>query len=95
MAKKAGCNVCHVKGDKKTARNDFGEELSKLIKGSAKERKAKAKDKKAEKGKLLKELDEAFAKVAKLKRKGAEKTYGDRLKSGMLPQEVVVKEKKK
>ena len=42
VAMKAGCNVCHVKGEGKEARNAYGEELAKYIEGSAKDRLAAA-----------------------------------------------------
>ncbi len=89
--KKAGCNTCHVKGEKKTVRNEYGEELSKLIEGNAGQRikdagKESPDKKKAETETVLKELDTAFDKVAKMKTK-AGPTYGDKIKEGMLPNE--------
>ena len=36
--KKASCNTCHVKGEKKTVRNEYGDELAKLIDGDANQR---------------------------------------------------------
>ena len=64
VVRKAGCYVCHVKGQKeKTPQNKYGKELNKLIAGNAKERKDKAKEagtSAEEKAKLLKELDAAF-----------------------------------
>ena len=88
LVRKAGCYVCHVKGQKeKTPQNPFGKELNKLIEGSAKERKAKAKEagtSAEEKAKLLKELDAAFKKVEKMKSPSGE-IYGDLLKNFKLP----------
>ena len=95
-AKKASCNVCHVKKEKKSVNNDYGTELSKLIEGSAKNRLAAAKDEDkakgedvtaasdAEKAKLTKELLAAFEKVEGMKSKSG-KTYGELIKSGNLP----------
>jgi hypothetical protein len=83
----AGCNVCHVKGLAKGARNPYGEELAKLIVGSAKERldAATLNDTlEAEKEKLSKELAEAFKKVEAAKSPSGA-TYGERLKAHMLP----------
>ena len=88
--KKASCNSCHVKGEKKTVRNSYGEELSKLIEGDANARiKAAGKEggsagRKAETEKVLKELDKAFDEVAKKKTEGGQ-TYGEMFKNGELP----------
>lgn len=89
-AKKASCNLCHVKGEGKDKRNAYGEELAKLIPGDAKDRIAKATDAgngDAEKEKVGKELAEAFKKVETMKSPSGE-TYGDRLKGHKLPCEV-------
>jgi hypothetical protein len=32
LAKKAGCNLCHIKGLKKTERNEYGQAMSKYLK---------------------------------------------------------------
>lgn len=85
--KKAGCNVCHVKGEGKEVRNAYGEELAKLIPGDAKDRLAKAKEngtEDAEKEKLNKELAEAFKKVESMKSPSGP-TYGELLKAHKLP----------
>lgn len=77
--KKAGCNICHVKGEKsKEVRNAYGELLAKLIEGEAKDRI------KTEKEKVLKELDEAMKKAEE--EKGPDGVpYGELFKSGKLP----------
>lgn len=31
-ARKAGCNVCHIKGEKKTERNEYGKAVNELLK---------------------------------------------------------------
>ncbi len=90
--KKASCNTCHVKGEAKEKRNDYGEELSKLIEGDANQRIKTAREAgseagKAETDKVLKELDKAFDAVAKKESKSKIK-YGDLLKEGKLPVEV-------
>lgn len=93
VAKKASCNVCHVKakGAKKDVQNEYGKALNKLIEGSAKERKAAAKkvskeDETNEKTKLLAELDAAFKKVEAMKSDGGKgPTFGALLKDGKLP----------
>ena len=90
--KKASCNTCHVKGEAKEKRNDYGEELSKLIEGDANQRIKTAREAgseagKAETDKILKELDKAFDTVAKKESKSKIK-YGDLLKAGKLPVEI-------
>ena len=89
--KKASCNTCHVKGEKKEVRNAYGEELSKLIEGDANARikeagKAGDEARTAETEKALKELQKAFEEVAKMESKSKVK-YGDLLKQGKLPVE--------
>ena len=88
--RKAGCNVCHVKGQKdKSPQNAYGKELNKLIEGDAADRKKEAgddSDKKAEvKEQLLKELAEAFKKTENIKLPEQEQTVLQRIKEGMLP----------
>ena len=85
-ATKARCNLCHVKGKPKKMNNKYGEALSKLIEGSAKQRLADAGDdgKAAEKEKLSAELKKAFKEVEKVKAPNGE-LYGARLKAGQLP----------
>ena len=85
--KAASCNACHVKEQKKTVRNTYGEELAKLIEGSADARlKAAAKEggdaaRKAELEKLIEEVEKAFEEVAKMKNKNGD-VYGDLIKKG-------------
>lgn len=88
-AKKASCNACHVKGEKKNVQNNYGTALNKLIEGDAKDRiaaagKNGADAKKAETAKIMKELEAAFKKVEAMK-SASGKTYGEILKSGNLP----------
>lgn len=88
--KKESCNTCHVKGEEKTTRNDYGKALSKILGGNvAKSLKAAkasggAAGQKAELNKVLKELDKAFDTVADEKSPSG-KTYGDLIKAGKLP----------
>jgi len=95
--KKAGCNVCHVKGSKikKEVQNEYGKLLNKMIEGDAKERKsaAKAKDglpgQNAEKAKILAELDAAFKKLETTKSAGGKgPTYGELINAGKLPVDI-------
>jgi hypothetical protein len=89
--KKTRCNVCHVKGEPKTVCNPYGNELAKFIEGNAEERIRTARAEKRlkeEEQQLLKELDTAFAEVAKVKtddKDVASPTYGDKIRAGELP----------
>lgn len=88
--KKASCNTCHVKGEKKDQRNDYGDELAKLIEGDANMRikaagKVSPDARKAEQAKVLKELEKAFDEVGKMKPKDSDTTYEEKIKSGELP----------
>lgn len=99
-AKKASCNICHVKGKEKDVRNVYGAALAELIPGSAKDRKKQAKDsaqgdeekgkalEDAEKAKILKELEAAFKKVEALPSdptNDKSPAFGDLIKQGKLP----------
>ncbi|MCA9102000.1 MAG: hypothetical protein KDA63_12645 [Planctomycetales bacterium] len=99
--RKAKCNTCHVKGEKKDVNNDYGKVLAEFIPGDAAARLKAANDtgadadesaalKAAEEDKILKELDEAFKKAEEEKSPTGE-TFGERIKAGKLPQEVVEK----
>lgn len=87
--KKAGCNTCHLKGQKKEIEhlNDFAKELEKRIEGNANERIKEAREagtQKEETEKVLAELKKAFEEVVKVKTKAGD-TFGDRIKAGKLP----------
>ncbi|MDP6556726.1 MAG: hypothetical protein QGG71_18790 [Pirellulaceae bacterium] len=87
--KKMGCYTCHVKDKKKDFVNAYGWELSKLIEGNAKDRVSAARKngssaKKAEEGKLLKELEVAMDKAEALKAASGE-AYGELFKTHKLP----------
>ncbi len=87
--RKANCNVCHVKGEKKDVNNEYGDKLADLIEGDAKHRWDDAKkigddEGKAELEKLVAELKAAFPKVAETENAEGEK-YGDLLADGKLP----------
>jgi hypothetical protein len=90
VVKKAGCNVCHVKGQKdKSPQNAYGKELNKLVPGDAADRKKEAGDdaakKEAVKAELLQEIEEAFKQVESMKLPDTEQTYIERIKEGLLP----------
>ena len=85
--KKVGCYTCHIKGEKKEARNDYGEALSQFIEGDAGERLKAAKQdnrRKEELAAVEAELQQAFEQVEKLKHPCGE-TYGEIIASGRLP----------
>ena len=90
-AKKASCNVCHVKGAKKTVQNEYGKLLNKLIEGDANKRlkAAKAKGKEAgakELATILAQLDAAFEKASEENSDGGKgPTYAEIIKKGELP----------
>ena len=79
--KKAGCNICHVKGKGKKFKNEYGMALSKLLKKSDFSKKKIEADPEGTK----KAMAEGFAKVEKAKNKKG-MTFGEILKSGKLPQ---------
>jgi hypothetical protein len=90
VAKKQGCNVCHVKGESKKERNAYGNVLAEGIDGDAQARLKEAGDNKdAVEEQILKELEEVFKKAEKTKVSDKEdaETYGDRLKAKKLPVE--------
>lgn len=79
--RKAGCFVCHVKGEKKEeARNEYGEALSKFL-DSEKFDKDRIK---AEPEKVEEEILKAFEEVAKMKSKDG-KAFGEKIQAGELP----------
>ena len=96
-AKKAGCNVCHIKDSKvkKHYQNEYGQLINKLIKGDANKRKKEAEDSKAEMEKILKEFEAALDKVSKQKSNGGKgPTYGELIKEGKLPVDIEAAKKK-
>lgn len=81
--KKAGCNLCHVKGEdkkKEEGRNEYGSALYKYLKAEDYE-----KDRiKAEPEKVQEEIIAAFKKVEEMKSKDG-KTFGAKIKGKELP----------
>ena len=70
----AGCTVCHVDGESKKVRNDYGKQLAKQVSKEDKKNRAK--------------IQEALDAVAKLKSKPADAkspTFGEKIASGKLP----------
>ena len=87
VIKKAGCNICHVKGEKKTVRNAYGKALDELIEGSGKDRLKEDKDA------VMKEFAEAMEKLECEKIGEGEETWGDLFKAGKLPPSEKAEEK--
>lgn len=79
--RKAGCYICHVKGEKKDeARNEYGEVLHELLKSEN-----YTKDRiKAEPEKVKEEIIAAFKKVEEKKSKDG-KAFGEKIKNNELP----------
>ena len=89
LVKKAGCNVCHVKGESKDARNPYGDELAKLIEGDAGKRKKEVKEAPKEKkdevkAAILAELEAAWDTAADKENAEGVK-FGDLIKDHKLP----------
>jgi Spy/CpxP family protein refolding chaperone len=79
--RKAGCYLCHVKGEKKDeARNEYGEALHKYLDAENYDR-----DRiKAEPEKVKEEIIAAFKKVEEMKSKDGKK-FGEKIKNNELP----------
>ena len=85
--RKANCNLCHVKGEKKEVCNAYGDALAKLVAGNAHERLKAAKEKDCRDdvlAEVLAELDAAFRQVEQLTDDQG-RTYGALIRQGMLP----------
>ncbi|HBE66639.1 MAG TPA: hypothetical protein DDW52_00690 [Planctomycetaceae bacterium] len=82
LVKKAGCYACHVKGEKKKVRNDYGKALEKAFEKNE----FPLKDWEKDQEKYADKLEEIFKKVEGEK-SGFEKhkTFGDRIKANLLP----------
>lgn len=79
--RKAGCNVCHVKGeDKKEVRNEYGAAVMKFLKAED-----FPKDRiKEEPEKVKEEILAGFMKAGEMKSKDG-KSFADKIKAGELP----------
>jgi len=78
-AKKAGCNVCHIKGEKKTERNEYGMAVHEFL------NKANyTKEKLKENPELVKEIVEGIKKAGE-KTSSDEKTFAAKIEAGELP----------
>jgi cytochrome c553 len=78
-AKKAGCNVCHVKGGKKTERNEYGKAINELLK-----KEDYTKEKLKADPELAKKIIEGL-KTAGESKSSDGKTFAAKLEAGVLP----------
>jgi hypothetical protein len=78
-AKKAGCNVCHVKGGKKTERNEYGKAIHEFLK-----KEDYTKDKIKADPELVKKIVEGL-KLAGEKKSSDGKSFAEKIAAGSLP----------
>lgn len=87
---KVTCNACHVKGKKKTERNEFGKLLFKNLKEKKLtegfKSRAGSERKKYEADVMVPEFKKAFEKIKKMKPKDKEQTYEELIKAGQMPE---------
>ena len=87
---KISCNACHVKGKKKTERNEFGKLFYKEMKDKKLTAGFKSKSgserKKYEKDVMVPEFKKALEKIKKMKPKDKEQTYEELIKAGEMPE---------
>lgn len=82
LVKDAGCYACHVKGEKKKVRNDYGKALEKAFEKNE----FPLKDWEKDQDKYADKLKDIFKKVEGEKSGFEEhKTFGDRIKANLLP----------
>jgi hypothetical protein len=79
-AKKAGCNVCHVKGGKKTERNEYGAAVKEFL-----DKKDFPKDFVKANPDKAKEMILAGLKSAGEKKSSDGKTFAEKIAAGTLP----------
>lgn len=78
LAGDAKCNVCHIDGENKKKHNPYGEALKEAGLTKKEFPKEKLKD-------AAKEINAIFTKAEELKAKGSDKSFGQRIKDGLLP----------
>ena len=81
LAAEAKCWVCHIDGEAKKKHNPYGETL----KASGLLKKTYADMIKKEPDKARKEIEAILKKAEEKKAEGQEKTFGARIKAGLLP----------
>ncbi len=82
LAAEAKCNACHIDGENKKKHNPYGETLKEI--GLLKKAFPPKRFKEAPE-EVRKEVEALFRKVEEKKAEGAEKTFGERIKEGLLP----------
>jgi hypothetical protein len=78
-AKKAGCNVCHVKGGKKTERNEYGKAIHEFL-----DKDDYTKDKIKADPELVKKIVEGLKKAGE-KKSSDGKSFAEKIAAGSLP----------
>jgi hypothetical protein len=81
LAAEAKCNVCHIEGENKKKHNPYGDELH----HAGLEKKKYQPMLKSNPDQAKKEIEEIFKKAEDKKAKGNDRTYGERIKDGLLP----------
>ncbi len=88
--RKANCNLCHLKGEKKDLNNPYGDQIAKLMQGDSAARLKEAKKngtKKETLDAILAELNAALDKVESLQSPDGG-TFGERIRAGKTPVEI-------
>jgi len=82
LAGEAKCNVCHIDGENKKKHNPYGDTLE--HEGLTKKNFPPAKFKENPEG-VRKQVEELMKKIEDKKAEGSDKTFGERMKEGLLP----------
>ena len=82
LAAEAKCNVCHIDGENKKNHNPYGDTLE--HEGLTKKNFPPAKFKENPEG-VRKQVEELMKKIEDKKAEGSDKTFGERMKEGLLP----------
>lgn len=82
LAAEAKCNVCHIEGENKKKHNPYGDTLE--HDGLTKKNFPPAKFKQ-QPDEVRKEIEKIFKAAEEKKAEGSEKTFGERIKEGLLP----------
>jgi CxxC motif-containing protein (DUF1111 family) len=80
LVDEAKCNVCHIKDENKKKRNEYGDAVAEFLR----KKDFPADRFKKEPEKCKEEIEAAFKKVEEKKAKDG-KTFGEKLKEGLLP----------
>ena len=82
LATEAKCNVCHIDGENKKKHNPYGDTLE--HEGLTKKNFPPAKFKENPEA-VRKQVEEILKKIEDKKAEGSSKTFGERMKEGLLP----------